>query len=138
VLLVDDNAVNLEVARAMLSLLGCAVDVAEGGEQALALLSSRRYGAVFMDCMMPGMDGFEATAALRTLEAKLGRRTPVIALTASATTEDRARCLAADMDDYLPKPFRQEGLETMLRRWLPPSGSVSADVTMPSDERAAS
>jgi signal transduction histidine kinase/CheY-like chemotaxis protein len=140
VLLVDDNAVNLEVARAMLSLLGCEVDVAEDGRQALASFSSHRYDVVFMDCLMPVMDGFEATAALRSLEANArpAQRTPVIALTASATTEDRARCLAADMDDYLPKPFRQEGLEAMLRRWLPPTGSVSADATMPSDERAAS
>jgi signal transduction histidine kinase/CheY-like chemotaxis protein len=139
VLLVDDNAVNLEVARAMLSLLGCDVDVAEDGRQALASLSARRYDAVFMDCMMPVMDGFEATAALRSLEAKasLGRRTPVIALTASATTDDRARCLAADMDDYLPKPFRQEGLETMLRRWVRPTVVASADAGGQEDERTA-
>ncbi len=137
VLLVDDNAVNLEVARAMLSLLGCEVDVAEDGRQALASLSSHRYDAVFMDCMMPVMDGFEATAALRSLEASVGHRTPVIALTASATTEDRARCLAADMDDYLPKPFRQEGLETMLRRWVRPAAVASVEATTREDGRAA-
>jgi signal transduction histidine kinase/CheY-like chemotaxis protein len=121
VLLVDDNAVNLEVACAMLRLIGCEVDVARDGRQALALLTSRRYDAALMDCMMPVMDGFAATAALRALEARnrAEGRTVVIALTASATKEDRARCLAAGMDDYLSKPFRKERLEGTLRRWIP-------------------
>jgi len=124
VLLVDDNAVNLEVARAMLRLVGCEVDVARDGRQALALLTSRRYDAALMDCMMPVMDGLAATAALRALEAKGGseRRTVVIALTASATKEDRDRCLAAGMDDYLSKPFRKDRLEETLRRWIPALG----------------
>jgi CheY-like chemotaxis protein len=77
-----------------------------------------------MDCMMPVMDGLAATAALRALEAKGGseRRTVVIALTASATKEDRDRCLAAGMDDYLSKPFRKDRLEETLRRWIPALG----------------
>jgi signal transduction histidine kinase/FixJ family two-component response regulator len=121
VLLVDDNAVNLEVASAMLRLIGCEVDVARDGRQALARLGLRRYDVVFMDCMMPVMDGFEATAALRRRETQNGSspRTVVVALTAGATREDRARCLAVGMDDYLAKPFRQDRLEAILHRWLP-------------------
>jgi signal transduction histidine kinase/CheY-like chemotaxis protein len=121
VLVVDDNAVNLEVACAMLRLIGCGVDVARDGRQALARLCSNSYDAVLMDCMMPVMDGYAATAALRTQEGRNGSRprTVVIALTASAAREDRERCLAAGMDDYLAKPFRRETLEAVLRRWVP-------------------
>ncbi len=133
VLLVDDNAVNLEVASAMLRLIGCAVDVARDGQQALARLGARRYDAVLMDCMMPVMDGFEATAALRAREAKNRSepRTVVIALTASATREDRARCLASGMDDYLSKPFRTDRLEKTLRRWLPALATPKRGSTPP-------
>ena len=121
VLVVDDNAVNLEIAQAMLRSLGCEVQVAEDGREALAAFRLRRFDAVFMDCMMPGLDGYETTAALRRQEAarSSGARTPVIALTASATPEDRARCFTADMDDYLSKPFRREALEALLERWVP-------------------
>ncbi len=123
VLVVDDNAVNLEVAQAMLRSLGCEAEVAADGAQALAALRRRRYDVVFMDCMMPGMDGYDTTKALRQLEASadVGERTPVVALTASATPEDRARCLAADMDDYLSKPFRRQALDTVLARWVGPA-----------------
>jgi CheY-like chemotaxis protein len=69
-----------------------------------------------MDCQMPGMDGYEATAKLRAVET---RRTPVVAVTANAMPEDRARCLEAGMDDYLPKPVSRASLESVLTRWLP-------------------
>jgi signal transduction histidine kinase/CheY-like chemotaxis protein len=128
VLVVDDNAVNLEVACAMLRLIGCEADVARDGRQALARLGAQDYDAVFMDCLMPVMDGLAATAALRTQEGRNGsrHRTVVIALTASATKEDRERCLAAGMDDYLAKPFRRETLEAVLRRWVPALGQAGS------------
>jgi CheY-like chemotaxis protein len=125
VLLVEDNPVNQEVARSMLRLLGVDVDAASDGPQALQALLERRYDAVFMDCMMPGLDGFEVTAAFREAEhrSQTGGRTPIIALTASATTADRTRCLAMGMDDFVTKPFRLADLEAALSRWVP-AGAV--------------
>ncbi len=119
VLLVEDNAVNLAVAEGMLRQLGCRVELATNGHEALAALARTRYDVVLMDCMMPGMDGYEATEALRRREAAEARRTPVIALTANAMTGDRERCIAAGMDDYMSKPFRQGELRRVLSRWLP-------------------
>jgi CheY-like chemotaxis protein len=121
VLLAEDNLVNQAVAAGMLQALGCGVEVAVNGQQALEALSRARYDLVLMDCMMPETDGYAASRELRRREAAAspGRRTPVIALTAAAMAGDRERCLAAGMDDYLAKPFRQEALEVLLRRWLP-------------------
>jgi PAS domain S-box-containing protein len=121
VLLVEDSPVNQAVAEGMLSKLGCRVEAAGDGTQALELLARSRYDVVLMDCMMPGTDGYEATAELRRREALDTRaaRVPVIALTASAMAGDRERCLAAGMDDYLSKPFRIDDLRAVLERWLP-------------------
>jgi signal transduction histidine kinase/CheY-like chemotaxis protein len=119
VLLVEDGAVNLAVAEGMLSQMGPRVDLASDGEEALAALSRASYDLVLMDCMMPGMDGYAATAELRRRERGSGRRTPVAALTANAMSGDRERCVAAGMDDYLSKPFRHEDLRQLLARWLP-------------------
>ncbi len=121
VLLAEDNLVNQAVAAGMLQALGCGVEVAANGQEALEALSRARYDLVLMDCMMPETDGYAASTELRRREAAAGpgRRTPVIALTAAAMAGDRERCLAAGMDDYLAKPFRQEALEALLRRWLP-------------------
>jgi signal transduction histidine kinase/CheY-like chemotaxis protein/HPt (histidine-containing phosphotransfer) domain-containing protein len=120
VLVVEDNAVNQEIAASMLRLLGYDVDVANDGREALRAVSRQRYDAILMDCMMPDMDGFQTTAAMRQMErlAGQGQHTPVIALTASATTGDRQRCLEAGMDDYLSKPFRQTALAEVMNRWL--------------------
>jgi PAS domain S-box-containing protein len=118
VLLVEDSPVNQAVAEQMLRLSGCDVETAPDGIAALAALRRTTFDLVVMDCMMPGMDGYEATAELRRLEAG-ARRTPVVALTASAMAGDRERCLAAGMDDYLSKPFRMEELSAVLERWLP-------------------
>jgi len=118
VLLVEDNAVNQKVLVAVLSRIGYAVHVAGNGEQALQHLALGSYDAVLMDCQMPVMDGYEATAELRRREGT-GRRTPVIALTASAMAEDRDRCLAAGMDDYLSKPVNTQNLSAALAHWLP-------------------
>jgi len=75
---------------------------------------------LFMDCQMPEMDGFEATRLIRSREANNGRRTPIVALTANAMTEDRERCLAAGMDDYISKPYSAADFQRALERWRPP------------------
>ena len=119
VLLAEDNVVNQMVARLTLEHLGYAVDVVADGAQALAALDVTSYDAVLMDCQMPVMDGYAATMALRERERSSGvRRTPVIALTASAMAVDRDRCLAAGMDDHLSKPLRTEDLSSLLHHWV--------------------
>jgi PAS domain S-box-containing protein len=119
VLLVEDNPVNREVAIGLLELLGCHVDSAEDGRQALEVSATSAYDIIFMDCQMPIMDGFTATARIRERERQTqAARTPIIALTANAMAGDRDHCLAAGMDDYLSKPFSQDQMREMLSRWL--------------------
>jgi two-component system sensor histidine kinase/response regulator len=123
VLLAEDNPVNVEVAKAMLHGLGLAVHCARHGAEALAALREQRFDAVLMDCQMPVMDGFAATAATRALEREAagGRgahHVPIIAITANALQGDREACLAAGMDDYLSKPFSQQQLHAVLGRWI--------------------
>jgi len=113
VLLVEDNVVNQKVFTAIMASLGYRLDVAVNGFEALEALDRNHYAAVFMDCQMPVMDGYETTAKLRQREGH-GRHTHVIAVTASAMATDRARCLAAGMDDYLPKPVKAEDLAAKL------------------------
>ncbi|HEX8785266.1 MAG TPA: response regulator, partial [Telluria sp.] len=139
VLLAEDNPVNVEVARAMLESLDLQVDCARNGEQALkAVQASENAGAydcVLMDCQMPVMDGFAATAAIRReeREAGRGRVLPVIAITANALQGDREACLAAGMDDYLSKPFTQQELAAVIGRWigLPLAATVHHDDQRP-------
>lgn len=122
VLLAEDNPVNVRVALGMLKKLGLEVAVAADGEQAVASYCAQRPDAVLMDCHMPGVDGFEATSRIREFESvQGGSRVPILAVTANALPEDRARCLAAGMDDYLAKPFSAEDLARMLERHLPPT-----------------
>src|SRR5271155_3091376 len=119
ILLVEDNPVNREVAIGMLESLGCRIDAAENGWLAIEAMNVTTYDAVLMDCQMPVMDGLPATADIRRREQTSGAaRVPVIALTANAMEGDRERCLAAGMDDFLSKPFTQQQLATLLRRWL--------------------
>ncbi|MEK6641505.1 MAG: response regulator [Nitrospirota bacterium] len=119
VLLVEDNPVNREVAIGLLELLGCHVDSAKDGRQALEVSATSAYDIIFMDCQMPIMDGFTATARIRERERQTqAARTPIIALTANAMAGDRDHCLAAGMDDYLSKPFSQDQMKEMLSRWL--------------------
>lgn len=117
VLLAEDNPVNQEVALTMLEMLGCRVTVVENGLDAVRLATSRRFDAVLMDCQMPRLDGFGATAQIREREQE--HRTPILALTANAIKGDRERCLDAGMDDYLAKPFTHDELFRCLVRWLP-------------------
>jgi two-component system, sensor histidine kinase and response regulator len=116
VLVVDDNLVNSSLARTQLEKLGYSAEVANDGDGALAAAALRRYDIILMDCEMPGMDGYTATAEIRRLE-RSGRRTTIIAMTAHAMASMRARCLAAGMDDFLAKPVKLLPLATMLDRW---------------------
>ena len=119
ILLVEDNPVNREVAAGMLESLGCITQAAENGWLAIEAMNGSSYDAVLMDCQMPIMDGLTATAEIRRRESSAGgARIPIIALTANAMDGDRERCLAAGMDDFLSKPFTQQQLSTLLRRWL--------------------
>ncbi len=120
VLLAEDNPVNVEVATAMLDSLGLSVHSARNGEEALAAAREGGYDIVLMDCQMPVMDGFAATAAIRRVEQQngRGRSLPIIAITANALQGDREACLAAGMDDYLSKPFTQQQLATVIGRWV--------------------
>ena len=121
VLLVEDNPVNLEVAVGILESFGCKVETATNGVEALERYASGEYGLIFMDCQMPEMDGFEATAEIRKHETNTDRRTPIVALTASAIEGDREQCLASGMDDYVPKPFTTEQMRSALVTWLSPA-----------------
>jgi len=103
----------------MLESLGCVAHAAENGWLALEAMNNDAYDAVLMDCQMPVMDGLTATAELRRREQNSGgARVPIIALTANAMEGDRERCLAAGMDDFLSKPFSQQQLAALLKRWL--------------------
>lgn len=120
ILLVDDTAMNRQLAQIQLSRRGHLVDCAENGALALAALDSQHYDLVIMDCMMPVLDGYQACRALREREAARGLlRTPTIALTASGNdNEERARCTQAGMDDYLSKPYTAAQLYAVVDRWL--------------------
>ncbi|OPY89301.1 MAG: Autoinducer 2 sensor kinase/phosphatase LuxQ [Syntrophus sp. PtaU1.Bin208] len=123
ILLVEDNPVNQALTTAMLAYFGCQADLAENGLDAQTKVAAERYDLILMDCQMPEMDGYEATAAIREEEAASReqgepRHVPIVALTAHALDGDREICLMAGMDDYLSKPFKVEELRSILSRWL--------------------
>ncbi len=117
VLLAEDNIVNQKVAVRMLERMGCVVDVAADGREAVDAWERGQHDVVLMDLQMPGVDGIEAAATIRRREIGSGRRVPILALTASAVGEDRTRCLAAGMDDCLTKPIQSSTLAAALDRW---------------------
>lgn len=117
VMLVEDNEVNMEVSKSILLREGCQVTTATDGLKALAAFENGEFDVILMDCHMPEMDGFEATAAIRAREAGSRRHTPIIALTANAIAGDREHCLRAGMDDYISKPVSRQAIQRMLDRW---------------------
>ncbi len=143
ILLAEDNEVNREIALAMLEALGYPadmVDTAQNGLEAVRLVREVNYAVILMDCLMPEMDGFEATAQIRELEvgriaAGQRRGVPIIAVTANAMAGDRERCLAVGMDDYLSKPYVIDNLGRMMTRWL--SSDASTVSTPPLEPASA-
>lgn len=119
IIVADDNVVNQNVAIAQLYNLGYRADVVQNGRELLKALETADFDLIFMDCQMPQMDGFAATAEIRRLECGL-RHTPIIAMTANALDGDDRRCLAAGMDDYLSKPVKADVLRKKLERWIKP------------------
>ncbi len=153
VLLVEDNQVNQEVASATLRLLGCRVSIAGGGEEGVVAATSSACDIILMDCQMPDIDGYEATRRIRawetrqTARGRSARRIPIIALTANAMRGSREACLAAGMDDFMPKPFTRPALQAMLEHWtsaIRPHQPVPSDALpgagsrpLPAEEQAA-
>ncbi len=137
VLLVEDNVVNQEVIAESAAYLGYKLDVAGNGAAAVAAHQAAPYDLILMDCHTPVMDGYEATKAIRRLEIdEPNRRVPIVALSANAMKGDDDACFACGMDDHLVKPFRLEGLRSMLERWLEPDSRAASGVGE-SAERAA-
>jgi PAS domain S-box-containing protein len=115
-LIAEDNVANQKVAVRLLEKLGCRVDVAATGAEAVRMLRLLSYDIVFMDCQMPEMDGYEATREIRRQKG-INRRVPIVAMTANAMAGDREECLAAGMDDYVSKPVELEKIIDVLKRW---------------------
>jgi CheY-like chemotaxis protein/HPt (histidine-containing phosphotransfer) domain-containing protein len=125
VLVAEDNPTNQKVIVMRLTRLGCVVDVANDGLEAVQACSSNSYDLILMDCQMPVMDGFQATRAIREQGS---RRVPIIAVTANAMEGEREKCLDAGMDDYLAKPVRPEDLIAKLKQWL---GALPVPLSQP-------
>ncbi|MCC6575229.1 MAG: response regulator [Planctomycetes bacterium] len=115
VLLVEDNAVNQKLATIVLDKLGCRVDVAANGKEAVQMAANLPYDMVFMDCLMPEMDGFEATRTIRRDPALAGL--PIVAMTASVMQGDREKCIAAGMNDYIAKPVQPDEIRRAVEKW---------------------
>jgi len=133
VLVVDDAAINREVIKEMLRQVGCSVEVAVSGTDAIDRCAAERYDLVLMDCHMPNLDGFEATAAIRSADGP-NRATPIVALTASVLAHERERCFAVGMNEYMTKPIGRADLVTCLRRHVPLArvdGDTDAPAALP-------
>ncbi len=115
VLLVEDNLVNQKVATAILRKAGCVVDTADNGQDAIQRIRQETYDLVLMDCQMPVMDGFEATARIREMRPPL-RDIPIIAITAHAMKDDKQKCIDGGMDDYIPKPVNRQALIDLINK----------------------
>jgi len=120
ILICEDNEINMKVADIILQRLGFIIDKAENGQEALNKVSNITYDLVLMDCMMPVMDGFEATRQIRNLERDDPKRKPVtiFALTANAGEEDKNKCLESGMNDFISKPIRKETIQELIKRWF--------------------
>jgi len=118
VLLAEDNLVNRKIGVLLLEKLGCRVDIAVNGREAVEFSKGGAYDVILMDCAMPEMDGFTAARQIR-LRENGGRRTPIVALTAHAIDGTREQCLEAGMDDYISKPVKPAAIEQALAQWCP-------------------
>jgi CheY-like chemotaxis protein len=121
ILIVDDIPTNLKIAEKLLAPYGMRVSVCTGGAEAIRLTRENRYDIIFMDHMMPEMDGVEATGAIRALPDDYFKTVPIIALTANAVTGMREMFLENGFSDYLAKPIEINNLKEMIRRWIPES-----------------
>ena len=120
ILVAEDNANNRRIIGMVLDLVGADVTYAENGEEAVAAFEREPFDVILMDCSMPEMDGYEATRRLRSE----GNRVPIIAVTAGAMASERDACLAAGMDDFVPKPYRPEELQRVIEHWVCASAPV--------------
>jgi diguanylate cyclase (GGDEF)-like protein len=120
VLVVEDNRTNQQVAKGMLQRLKCTADITTSGEEALDMFATGKYDLILMDVQMPGMDGYQATRAIRGKETP-GTHTPIVAMTANSSSDDIEKALEAGMDDFLAKPFRLDTLRNRLHRWTGPN-----------------
>jgi two-component system, sensor histidine kinase RpfC len=118
ILLAEDHEINREVIVNQLEAMGCLVTIAVDGREAVERAREKAFDVILMDCQMPEMDGYAATLAIRADENVAGRHTPVMALTAHVTVDDKRKCLDCGMDDYLGKPFLHEALRLKLKHWL--------------------
>lgn len=138
ILLAEDNKINQEVAKNMLTKLGIEVDIVENGEEAVDAAFRNGYDLILMDCQMPKVDGYEATQQIRGRERALSSKDnpsiTIIALTAHALPGDRERCLAVGMDDYLSKPFTMEDLRNTIGKWLGSTVTCTVPGTAPESE----
>ena len=128
ILLVEDNLINQQVALGILQIQGYSVTVVNNGREALDAHAQGAFDLILMDCHMPEMDGFEATREIRGRErSSIGKRVPIIALTANAMAQDREECLNTGMDDHLSKPFSMQTMQDMLDRWMPQVASTKSE-----------
>ncbi len=141
ILLTEDNAINVLVATELLQGYGCSLTTAENGQEAVAAVKKQHFDLIFMDCQMPVMDGFEATAEIRALEdQQVIKQMPIVAFTANAMKSDEEKCLSAGMDDFITKPINYENLEKVMIKWLSQKMEmVSTDepVELPQEEQSA-
>ncbi len=125
ILLCEDNEVNMRVAAMILKRLNLNIDYAENGQEAINKFMHVKYNMILMDCMMPVIDGYQATKEIRKIEKENKMsRTAIVALTANATEEDRQKCLEAGMDDFIPKPIKREFIEEKINKWIDEKSSA--------------
>ncbi len=117
ILVAEDNIVNQKVAKMQLEILGCKADIVNNGLEVLEALKNNSYALVLMDCQMPKFDGYQTTRKIRNSK-KYYKDIPIIAITASVMESDKAKCLAVGMNDYLSKPFKQDELEKIIKKWV--------------------
>ncbi len=136
ILLAEDNIINQEVAKGILKVIGCEVEIAKNGMEALIYSTTNKYDLILMDCHMPGMDGFEAAAKIRLREqGSAMEHVPIIALTADVQKGVIEQCIEAGMDDYLSKPYTRNQLFQTLQKWLSPGGESTDNTSLPDQER---